>query len=75
MANLATGKMSPGCNGSSDQSLMENPLSCISFQSVLHDCYNNVISCLWDGASKRVLHVVVVVDFISRYLSGPLPYV
>ena len=37
-----------------------------------------VISCLYGDAYKRrkerVAHVVVVAGFLSRYLSGPLPY-
>ena len=31
-----------------------------------------VLSCLWDGASKRTL---AVNGFLSCYLNGPLPYV
>ena len=30
-----------------------------------------VLSCLWDHACKRTL---AAVGFLSRYLSGPLPY-
>ena len=41
----------------------------------------SVLSCLWDGAYKtpfaanlKVAHDTVTVGFLSRYLSGPLPY-
>ena len=59
-------------------------LSYFSFQPVLHDWCNKgyVLSCLWDGAykknpcckSERVAHVAAA-GFLSRYLSGTLPYV
>ena len=34
-----------------------------------------VLSCLWDDAYKRTLAASRKVDFLSRFLSGPLPYV
>ena len=57
---------------------MVGPLSYFSFQPVLHS-----VICMWDGAYKRtfaanperVAHVVTAAGFLSRYVSGPLPYV
>ena len=47
------------CDGSSDRSLIVDPLSYLSFQPVLYDWCNKrpwcVLSCLWDGAYKRTL--------------------
>ena len=41
-----------------------------------------VLSCLWDGAYKRTIAtnwervaLVAAAGFLSRYLSGPLPYI
>ena len=31
------------------------------------------VACLWDDAYKRVAHMGAA-GFLSRYLSGPLPY-
>ena len=64
---------------------MVDPLSYFLFQPVLHNWCNKrlwyVLSCLWDDAYKitlaanqKVAHVMAA-GFLSRYLSGPLPYV
>ena len=45
-------------NGSSDQSLMVEPLSYISFQPVLHNWYNkgrDMCNSIWVDAYKRTL--------------------
>ena len=67
------------CNGSSDRSLMVDPLSSTTgvikavvcaILSVGGCIYKNL--CCW---LERVTHVVAATGFISRYLNGPLPYV
>ena len=63
---------------------MVDTLSYFSFLPVLHDWCNKgrgyVLSCLRNDAYKRTLasnrkDYVAAVGFLSRYLSGPLPYV
>ena len=47
----------------------------------LHNWCNRlwyVLSCLWDGAYKRIkdtLQLMVAAGFLSSYLSGPIPYI
>ena len=61
---------------------MVNPVSYFLFQPVFHDWCNKghgMLSCLWDDACKIHLAAnqkhVAAAGFLSRYLSGPLPFV
>ena len=63
---------------------MVDLLSYFLFQSVLHNWYNKGcgmyyhvcgIGHIKEPYLERVAHVVVAADFLSRYMSGPLPYV
>ena len=67
-------------NGSSEGSLMVDPLSYFSFQPVLHDWCNKGCGMCYPvcgGAYKKNLAVAQVLEtgFLSPYPSGPLPYV
>ena len=61
-----------------------DPLSYFSFQPVFHDWYNKgrgMCYPVWDDVYKRTLAAnqrlayVAAAGFLSRYLSGSLPYV
>ena len=72
-------------DGSSDRSLMVDPLSYFSFQLVLHDWCNKGRGICYPVCA--VMHIkepllligkrspFAAAGFLSRYLSGPLPYV
>ena len=76
---------SHGCDGSSDRSLMIDPLSYFSIQPVIHDWCNKGRGMCYPVCGMihikdlllligRVAHVAGA-GFLSHYLSGPLPYV
>ena len=73
------------CDGSSDWSLLVDPLSYYSFEPVHHDWSNKGCGIRYpvDGMVhikdlllliKKVAYVVVAVGFLSCYPNGPLPY-
>ena len=74
-------------DGSSDRSLMLDPLSYFSFQPVFHDWCNKGRGMCYpiDGMvhinepmlliEKKVAHVVAAAGFFSRSMNGHLPYV
>ena len=71
--------------GEMDRSLMVNPLNYFSFKPVLHDWINNgrgmcysvygMMRIKYPLLLSLVANVVAAAGFLSRYLSGPLPYV
>ena len=67
----------------SDRSFMVDPLSYFSFQPVVHDWCNKDHGMCYPFCGmmhikeplERVAHVMAALGFLSRYLSGSLPYV
>ena len=83
--NLLSGKsVRSWCNGSSDPSFMVDPLNYFSFQSVLHDWCNKGCDMYYPVCGMmHIKEPLLLIEksspcgaagFLSRYLSGPLPY-
>ena len=68
------------CDGSSDRSFMEDPLSYFSFQPVLHDwCNKGCGMCYLVCRMVYIKDPLLLIEKISpcsggSYLNGPLPY-
>ena len=65
------------CDGSSDRSLMVDPLSYFSFQTVFYDWCNkgHGMCYLVCGMVHIKEPLLLISGFLSRYLNGSLPYV